>query len=279
VLPLLAAPPAIVVVGPADSLRGPLGALGAVEVVQPDAPRASRPDTLPTPTAEESRRGRSAIAAAITAHGGAAALKSVNLLVQEGDEFVYREGQELPSLFSQVRAEPDRFSVVNKVFKLESRQVLTGDRGWTILIADTTMSSWLDADGIAGLKAIFQTDLVHELRSAGAPGADPALRGSEVVNGRACDLVDFAGPFGRERFAIDAATHRVLAVDSQLGEGPTWHVRRLMSDYRPVNGVLLPFIEDRSLDGVRNSHVIYRRVLVNPTIDMHMFNPPIELLH
>jgi zinc protease len=279
VLPLLAASPVIVVVGPADSLRGPLAALGAVEVVPPDAFHANPPDTLPVPTAEESRRGRAAIAAAIAAHGGAAVLKGAHLVVQEGDEFIYSNGQELSGQFSYVRIDPDRFSVVNKMFKMESHQVLIGDHGWSSVVADSSVSSQLDSTGVTTLQAVFHGDLVRELRAASAPGAGPALRGAETIGGHACDLVDFAGPRGRERFAIDSATHRIVAIDGPLAPGPAWHQRRVLSDYRPVNGLLLPFIEDRSVDGERNSHVIYRNVLVNATIDMRLFNPPTDLGH
>ncbi len=276
-LPQLRAAPAIVVVGPADSLRAPLAALGAVDVAQPDRPHAAPPDTLPAPTAEELRRGRAAIAAAVAAHGGANALQAVHTLVLEGDEYVYRDGREIPAEFSHLRVDPDSFATANKVFKLESRQVMVGRRGWSMILTDSVVTAPLDSAGLMALRVIFHSDLVHELRAASAPGASPALRGTETIDGHPCDLVDFTGPFTRERIAIDSSTHRVVAIDGLLGAGPTWHERRLLTDFRPVNGLLLPFSEDRAVDGQRNSHVITRSASVNPHVDMHLFSPPLDL--
>lgn len=277
VLPQLGATPVLLLVGPADALRSGLAPLGPVEVVQPDVVHAELPDTLPAATPAQASRGRATIAAAVAAHGGAKLLAGVHILVTEGDELIYRGDRELPSIFSHARVEPDHFSVVNKVFDVESRQVMVGNKGWSILTSDTTLASPIDSAGIATLKLIFHSDLVHVLLTASGPTADPAWRGTEEINGRACDLVDFAGPRGRERLAIDSATHRVLAIDGQLGPGPAFHERRLFTDYRPVSGILLPFVEDRTVDGARNSHVIVRRNLINANIDMHLFNPPPEL--
>jgi hypothetical protein len=66
----------------------------------------------------------------------------------------------------------------------------------------------------------------------------------------------------------------VLAIDSGLGDNLVWHVRRRFSDYRDVSGVWLPFVEDRTLDGQRDSHVITRLATVNGAVDMTLFVPP-----
>ena len=277
VLPRLSAPPVILVVGAADSLREPLAALGEVEVVGVDPVHAPPPDSLPEPTAEELRRGRLAVAAAVTAHGGAAALKNLKTLVLEGDEFVYRDDKEIPSQFSHVWVGSDHFSSSNKVFQLEARQLIVGNRGWSVLLSDSIVSARLDSASFQALRQIAHDDLVHELLTAAAPGARPALRGTEMLDGRTCDRVDFTGPFGRERMLLDATTHRVAAIDALPAPGPVWLERRTLSDYRPVNGLQLPFAEDRTLSGARNSHVITRLALVNSDVDMHLLNPPADL--
>jgi hypothetical protein len=38
--------------------------------------------------------------------------------------------------------------------------------------------------------------------------------------------------------------------------------------------VLLPFIEDRLIDGIKDSHVITRIAKVNSEVDLTLFSPP-----
>jgi zinc protease len=277
-LPLLAAKPVVVLVGPGESLRAPLAPLGPVEVVAPDVPRAVRPDTLPAPTAEQSRRAGTVLAAAVAAHGGAAAIKAAHVVVYEGEVTVFRDGQQIPALFSNVHVDPDRMSTANKLLKMESRQVMVGDKGWTSMQADSAVAAMLDSAGVMGIRVAFHSDLVHELRAAIAPGARAAWRGTELVGEKKCDLVDFRGPIGWQRLAIDVVTHQVMAIDSELSPGPVWRVRRVLGDYRRVNGLLLPFVENHLVEGTVDSHVLVRRAAVNQPVDMHLFNPPLDLM-
>ncbi len=270
----LAAPPIVQVVGPASVMSAAFAALGPVEVVPQDIARATKPNTLGAPTADQLKRGAAAVAAAVAAHGGAAAIAGAKTLVFEGDVTVMREGQSIPAQFSNVHIDPDRFSGANKVFNLESRQVMIGDHGWTIMSADSVTAAPLDSVGLLSVRAVFLSDVVHMLRAAAAPGARAALRGREVVGTRNCDLVDFEGPLGRVRLVIDAVTHRVLAIDTGLAGDLNWHSRRLLSDFRTVNGLLLPFTEDRFVDGQKDAHTLVRSAAVNKSIDMHLFNPP-----
>ncbi|MBI5169980.1 MAG: insulinase family protein [Candidatus Eisenbacteria bacterium] len=274
-LQALAQPPAVLVAGPGDVLGEKLAPLGAVNVVPYHRTPIAQVDTLAAPTAEQARRGRAAISAAVLAHGGATKLGAARVLVNEGEMMLYAGQQEFSGQFSIVRQDPDRLSFATRMLQFESRQVLVADSAWTLAQSDTAALMEVDSAGVATLKASLTGDLVHLLRAANASGSRPARRGSEVIRGRTCDLVDFVGPGGtRWRFAIDAVSHRVLAIDGVLGADLKWHERRLYSEFKPVSGLVLPTVEERFAEGERVSRFTTTRASVNQDIDPALFRKP-----
>lgn len=274
-LKALAQPPAVLVAGPGDVLGEKLQPLGAVNVVPYHRTPIAQVDTLAAPTPEQAKRGRAAITAAVLAHGGAAKLAAAKVLVNEGEMMLYAGTQEFSGQFSLVRLDPDRLSFATRMLQFESRQVLVGDSAWTIAQSDTAALMDVDSAGVVTLKASLQGDLVHLLRAAASPNSRPARRGSEVVRGRTCDLVDFLGPNGSHwRFAIDAVTHRVLAIDGVHGNDLKWHERRYYSEFKPVSGLVLPWVEERFAEGERVSRFTTTRASVNQEIDPALFRKP-----
>lgn len=274
-LKTLAQPPAVLVAGPGDVLGEKLQPLGAVNVVPYHRTPIAQVDTLAAPTPEQAKRGRAAITAAVLAHGGATKLAAAKVLVNEGEMMLYAGTQEFSGQFSLVRLDPDRLSFATRMLQFESRQVLVGDSAWTLAQSDTAALMEVDSAGVVTLKASLQGDLVHLLRAAASPNSRPARRGSEVVRGRTCDLVDFLGPNGSHwRFAIDAVTHRVLAIDGVLGNDLKWHERRLYAEFKPVSGLILPWVEERFAEGERVSRFTTTRASVNQEIDPALFRKP-----
>ena len=118
---------------------------------------------------------------------------------------------------------------------------------------------------------------MHLLRAAASPNSRvPSAAASEVVRGRTCDLVDFLGPNGSHwRFAIDAVTHRVLAIDGvRNGNDLKWHERRYYSEFKPVSGLVLPWVEERFAEGERVSRFTTTQASVNQEIDPALFRKP-----
>ncbi len=270
----LAAMPVVLALGPAAALRGPLAALGTVEVspLELTTQAEAAAVTLPAPTALQLRRGRELIAATVLAHGGAAKLAGVKSIVIEGKITFHAGGSAASGLFSAVRIEPERLSYATKMLKLETRQVLDGGHGWAFVRADSLEIHDLDSTQVGSLRTTFHSDLVHELRIATAAGAGAVRRGTETIGGRRCDLVDFDSPLGgRQRFAIDALTHRIVAIDGGLGAGGVWHDRRKLADFKPVHGLLLPFSEERFIDGQRVQQQVASLVGVNEPTDSTLF--------
>ncbi len=265
----------LIAVGPADSLSGPLAAFGKVQVEPVDRPVVSRPDTLAAPTAAELKRGRQLLDVAVVAHGGAARLRAVKNIVTEGEMMVVAGQNEISGQFSMVRVNPSRLVFSNKIFDFESRQVLDGDKGWMLAQADTATLSDADSAGVASMQTILDGDLVNVLRSALAPGTSVAARGKDRVNGRECDLVDFVTARGVPlRLALDASTRRVTAIDGALGADLVWHERRVLMDMRPVGSLMLPFTEQRFVDGTLLTTFHVRKASIDAPIDESVFRKP-----
>lgn len=271
----LGAAPLVFVAGPADRLKASLAPLGAVTIVPLAPRRSSRPDSLAVPTEAELRAGRAAIAAAVTAHGGATKLAAAKATTVEGDLGIDSRGQEMDGQFSLVRIDPSRLSYSTKMLTFEVRQVLDGGKAWTLAQADSVNLTDADSLGVASLRAMLHGDLIHLLRGASASGSLAAMRGRETIGGKAADLVDFtAGDGQRCRLALDATTRRVLAVDAGLGPDMKWHERRTFSQWKTVSGLLLPGYEERFADGERVMYLRSRTVLVNPPVNERLFKRP-----
>jgi hypothetical protein len=277
VLRALTAPPIVLVVGPAAPLRGPLTAeqLGPVSVkslLPPDV----RESSLPPGTEQERARGRALVDSALAAHGGAKALAAVHTQMMEGTLTVNAAGESVDGQFSMWRADPDSFSFSTRVLKLSSRQVLAGDHGWNGLFTDSAHVATLDDAGVQRLRSTAASDLVHQLRFAASDSNGAVWRGTELVAGRPCELVDYATPWGRQRLALDPTTYRVVELAGGLSPRGAWLDRRAFSGYQDVDGILLPWIEERTLSGERMWRMVTRVAAVNAVPPAAIFTEPQE---
>jgi hypothetical protein len=103
-----------------------------------------------------------------------------------------------------------------------------------------------------------------------------AFAGRTEVEGKPCDLVEFTTRAnGRVRLSLDAATHRVVAVETQPTPQGMWRDRRRWSEFVQVEGVWWPRREAREVDGETVSSTMLRRVVVNGPVDSTLFRRPI----
>jgi zinc protease len=275
-LRLLAAPPVVLVAGRAATVRAPLesAGLGAVRVVSASGEGPSAQEDAAPVTPEMRQRGAAAVAAAVTAHGGSAAMQAMKTLVTEGTITMRINAQQMTGEFSVARKDPDRFSFATKFMNMETRQLCRGEKGWVFVKSDTILVRDLDSLGLRQLRASAASDLVHELRMASAPGADPLWRGTADFEGRPHDLVEYSTPFGRHRLAIDPATHQVSELASGRGPRGAWADRRSLSDFRRVNGLLLPWVEERAVPGEGMWRMTATEMAVGREIPESLFDRP-----
>lgn len=276
---MAAVPPAILVAGPGEALRHALAGVGTVDVVPFEKPITAQADTLPAPTAEQLRLGRAAVAKAVLAAGGAAKLAAIRSITMEGSLTLPINGSDVSGQCNIVRVDPSRCSYGTKLLELESRQVLDGDTGWSLTLADTATFAELDSSGVASMRETFESDVIHMLRMAAAPGSNAALRGTGRVGLRTCDLVDFKTPSGRHvRLAFDQVNRRILAIDGVPAPDGAWRDRRQFGDYRQVGTLWLPFFEDRYADGEKASSFRAKVIALNTNLGAGFFKRP-RVLH
>lgn len=274
-LAALAAEPVVLVGGGGEPLTRPLASLGAVTPLVLDAAGSTAASRSFAPASvAERKRGRNVLKSALAAHGGAARLNRMRDLTMEGRVFMIVPGSEIAGSMRQVRQTPYRLLFSSRFPQFEARQGLHGDDAW--------MSTHNDSDVVASdertraeLRTLYESELAHLLRIAADTNTVVASRGSEKIADRQADFVDFPLPSGGAvRLAIDAQTHRVLAVDSDQSPDGIWHQRRVFSDFRTVGGLLLPFIEERYVDGTRVTTWRLTSIVVDSGVDEEQFLMP-----
>ncbi len=266
----------LLLAGPADRMRGRLGALGVVDTVKlaAQAPIASSGVQV---SEEQRRRGRQLVQAAVTAHGGAAKLAAAQVSEIAAELNLAVAGQTMTGELRTLRVDPDRLVNLTRFLEFEHRQVLDRKRGWTLSTAgDSASLRVADSTTLESFRAVLQADLVHVLRAAVAPGASPYATGKGALGQKPVDLVEFAGTDGfRSRLSLDPVTHRVMAVETMPTPQGVWRERRRWSEYVQVEGVWWPREEVRELDGEQVSKVVMRRIVVNDPVDSTLFRRPV----
>lgn len=271
---------AIVVVGEAARIRPQLEGLGTVEVLPFDAPAAAL-EPAPTmdlspPGPEALRRGREVVDRALVAHGGAARLKGIKDSTTEAEITLYSGGRSIGGTQRELRREPSQLRIETNLAQVASVQALDRDRAWTRISAP--QDSIIDEDSltVAGLKAVFQSDPIHLLRTATEPGTRLAWRGEEEIAGRIADVVEMVTADGtRSVLCFDRDQRYLVAVEENQGSplaGPV--LRRVFGQPRAEQGVVVPHFEERLLNGERTLTLKSTKFLFNTGLDAMAFEKP-----
>ncbi|MEQ1832813.1 MAG: pitrilysin family protein [Candidatus Eisenbacteria bacterium] len=266
----------LLLAGPAERMKGRLGALGVVDTVTIANLSPVAGSGLQV-SEEQRRRGRQLVQAAVTAHGGAAKLAAAKVSEIAAELNLSVAGQTMTGELRTLRVDPDRMVNLTRFLEFEHRQVLDRKRGWTLSTAGDSASMLVaDSTTILSFRAVLDADLVHVLRAASAPGAAPYSAGKGVVDKKPVDLLEFASADGfRNRLALDPVTHRIVTVESLPTPQGVWRERRHWSEYVQVEGVWWPREEVRELDGERVSRLVMRQIIVNDPVDTTLFRRPL----
>ncbi len=267
----------VLLAGPAERMKGRLNALGRIDSATVLERSATVVPAGMQIAPEQLKRGAQWIAAAVTAHGGAAALAAVQNSQTEAELRLSIGGQEMAGELRSLRVDPDRFVQVTRLLELENRQVLDRDRGWTLSTAGDSATR-IDADSMAvqAMRGLLETDLVHVLRAASAPSAQAHATGRGTVAGQPVDQVEFLTRTGaRARLSLDLKTRRVLMLELSPTPQGEWRDRRRWPAFQQMAGVWWPSEELREVDGQPVSRAILKRMQVNALVDSTLFRRPI----
>ncbi len=267
-----------VAVGPAKQLVPLLEALGPVEIVTLDPlpqPATTPAETLPKPTAEQEASGRRLITQALAAHGGRERLSGIKSSLVDASIRFLVPGSEVTGTMRQLRMHPDRLAIVTSVRGVDTRQVLNGARSWTV-IADSDTALEGDSLDVEALRTAYTSDLPHLLLAGADRNARVAARGRERIGGRETDKVEVVtGADPWRMLYLDATSHRLVAFD-QPERGPRgfYMARRVYGDYRMLDGIQWPYLEERFASNQPLLKLDVTGVQLNPELGEDHFRPP-----
>ena len=257
-----------VVAGPADRLRAPLAAI---------APIATSGGTDDPVTPELEKSGRARIARTIAAHGSLAALKKVRDSIIEASTVMRVGKTEATAKLVQMRKEPERMIYDLRIEERGSRDVLADGKSWSSPIDTLTKFQDSDTTKVSALRQGFRGDVIHVLLDAADPKARVAARGTTFLNGANHERVEVWTAFGSHRMMyLDPVTHLLSGVELQDSDNRDGSaaVRRWYHDYRAVDGIRLPFDEQRWLGAQRVMHLKLTRYALNAGVADGLFVHP-----
>ncbi|HTM57347.1 MAG TPA: pitrilysin family protein [Candidatus Udaeobacter sp.] len=265
----------IVAVGPARVLGPELARFGTVEVSRLPEPPAAHRDTA-SATPEAVARGRELVTEAIRAHGGLDSLRAIHdsVIDEKVASAAQREGFTGSGTLHQTRKEPDRLVSISTYKEYQSRQILNGNRGWTVTGSDVVSTDSLQT---LALRTSFESDLPHLLLATEVPGVRLVSTGPDHIEQREVDGVEVRIPGqSRRRYYFEKASHLLAAIDffTDAGDGTEHRSRRTYGEYQNVGHLRWPFREQREIDGHVFMRIEIQTVRINPGIPDREFDPP-----
>jgi hypothetical protein len=209
----------------------------------------------------------------IDAKGGLAALKKVTTVVAEADTVFQMERGPLPSTTRTYVLYPDKFRVDAKVTGVDAVQVFNSGSAWV-----------RDPSGLHEPPAPIRDDFANSVRRDTIPMLIAAAEGKYSVrllpeegrDGTVLRVLEVSGDqLQPVRLFIDAQGQIARqAFASPAPGGRTVQVEEVFSDYRRVEGVLVPYKAELVHDGRPILTRTLRSVAVNSPVDEKLFVRP-----
>lgn len=259
----------ILAVGNKDDFGAPLSDLGPVTEIDITIPTGEEP--APEATEETLSEGRALLDQAIASLGGQAAFDQIENIRQAGESTTTTpDNQQISTSLESVMIFPDRARLVQKLPMGEISIVKKGDE----------MMLFSPQGSMAAPPPIKQqiTDAIwRDLAYLFAHQSDLEVQalGQEAVDGQQTDALRITPPGGASAFTLylDAETKRPVAVDYQSqgqGGAPT-AAREVFSDFRDVNGVMLPFETTTYANDQISAETTLTTVVINGEVDESVF--------
>jgi zinc protease len=224
-------------------------------------------------TPEAIEKGKSLVAKAVEAYGGAAKVDGLTSLEEKGVAVVKTPQGDMEIKNTVTIALPDRI-----------RQELTLPMG-TIVMVHTPSGSFLQTpQGNQPLpeseRANLRKELVRTpiflLRNRAASDFKAAAVGAGKAGDTAVELVRVEYGGETVTLGIDPATGRVLSA-AHRGAGPTGapgEVVQTYSDFRPVDGLTMPFKAASTFNGEPAMSSTSESIMFNVPVDASLFKQP-----
>ena len=252
-------------------------------------PAAEGAETTTTETAYAP--ARRALDDAIAAMGGESALRVVRTVSRKGAGNAFNQGQspkpDVPYTSRAVEAESildfeGRRSVsevattTSGSILVRTRTVLAGDGGFTFNHVTELRRSLLPG-AVNGARALLRTDPATILLTALGRAATLRSLGDGSYEGKPQRVITFADVDGAQiALYLDAATslltkYETLGDDAVFGDAVT---EQAFSDYRPVEGVKLPFRQVTRTAGAITQDLAYSDIRLNAGLPAAQLETP-----
>jgi zinc protease len=258
-----------------DASSGPFGSFRAIAAytetqVNPGAGRAQRPDAPRTPAQandSDDRAARELLAAVVKAKGGLEALKRVRTVVAEAETTFQLDQGAVPSTTKTYVVYPDKFRVDATLGTDSVVQVYNAGSAWQ-----------KDPGGVRDAPAPMRAEFAASVQRDTFPMLIAAAEGRLVVrsrpgektrDGRAVRAIEISG-IELKPVTLFIDDKMLIAGQSFASVGPNgqpFTTEEVFSDYRSVDGILVPF-EARLL---QNGRPLLTRTLKSVT-----FSTPVD---
>ncbi len=231
---------------------------------------------LKQPSAAATAQGEELLVAAIEAKGGFEAIERVESYAEVETLFVRPGGQIIAGERRLSVKFPDQMREQLRVGPLQGEglvQTLNGTRAWRQQMGkNTDLPEWRRQD----LVGRMWLDGFRAFHRYGQPGANIFLVDPQAVAGTTLDGFQITSPDGYwARYYLHPQSRQVVKrVTSRLIDNGTVNIEELFTDYRPVEGVFVPFISATYMDGEYSSESQLRAIEINPELPPDLFKQP-----
>jgi len=121
----------------------------------------------------------------------------------------------------------------------------------------------------------------HELLYIAQHADDPAFAftaaGTEKIGDVDAAILDIGGAVPWVRWYIDPKTGYILREKYKaMGQTGQFDGETDLADWRPADGITMPFVHKNKQNGQETSSVEYKKVEINPAVDPKLFAKPAE---
>jgi hypothetical protein len=212
----------------------------------------------------------------VAARGGSQAWKAVHSLQFSGKlDAGGKENVQLPFELDMMRVRKTRMEL--QFNGQTAVQVYDGTNGWKLrpFLNRRDVEPFTPAE----LKAAsMQADLDGPLFNYAAKGTKVELAGTEPVEGRDTYKLKLTLKDGQVQHVwVDAQTFLDVKIEGTPRhlDGRMHPVATYFRDYRTVNGLLIPFLNETAVDGVKKTEkIVIEKVVVNPNLEESLFSKP-----
>ncbi len=258
------------VVGNENEFGEKLATLGPVTPIDIAIPTA--PAGQPAAATASNSEGKQLIAKVVEAMGGAARLDAVKAMRASGVMTAQGPQGEMQIKNETLVAYPDR-----------ARSTLETPQGTMVLVV-TPADAFMEMAGRSmPLPGPLRQDTANELKRdeiavaqhANDPQYSFTAGAAETINGVPARVLDIDANGAKTRWWVDPQNGRILrmAYATTSMEGPVERVVDL-ADWKPVEGLTLPFKRTISENGKPQGTVTVQEVQVNPPVDPAAFAKP-----